>query len=92
MPAAARMFDATNHPGMISTGSPNVRINFLSAARAIDVHTCAFPPLAGPHPPNPILNGSKTVMINMLPAARQNDPTGCGATIITGSANVQIGG
>lgn len=91
MPAAARMGDATNHPGIISKGSPDVRINFLPAARVTDVHTCALPPAAGPHPPNAILKGSTTVLINKLPAARQNDPTGCGATIVTGSMNVQIG-
>jgi uncharacterized Zn-binding protein involved in type VI secretion len=92
MPAAARKFDATNHPGMITNGSPNVMINFLPAARSTDTHTCLMPPLAGPHPSNPIAAGSKTVLINGLHAARQFDLTGCGATIITGSLDVLIGG
>jgi uncharacterized Zn-binding protein involved in type VI secretion len=86
------MFDATNHPGLIVKGSPNVTINFLPAARSTDLHACLMPPLAGPHPPTPIAMGSKTVLINGLPAARQFDLTGCGATIVTGSPNVQIGG
>lgn len=98
MPAAARVFDVTNHPGLIVKGSRNVRINSLKAALATETpeihgaHICLMPPIAGPHPPNPIVTGSKTVFINGLPAARQFDATGCGATIVTGSPNVQIGG
>jgi uncharacterized Zn-binding protein involved in type VI secretion len=92
MPAAARMFDSTNHPGMITKGSPDVLINFRPAARATDMHTCALAPVAGPHPPNTIVGGSKTVLINNLPAARQFDGTGCGATIVGGSPDVIIGG
>jgi uncharacterized Zn-binding protein involved in type VI secretion len=86
------MLDPTNHPGTISMGSPTVLINSLPAARATDIHTCALPPLAGPHPPNPIALGSTTVLINGLPAARQLDTTCCGATIVNGSTNVIIGG
>lgn len=92
MPAAARVFDSTNHPGLIVKGSPNVKINFLQAARATDTHACLLPPTAGPHPSNPIAAGSKTVRINGLPAARQFDKTGCGAVIMAGSPNVHIGG
>jgi uncharacterized Zn-binding protein involved in type VI secretion len=92
MPAAARIFDATNHPGMITRGSATVLINWLPAARVTDIHTCTMPPPGGPHPANPIATGSKTVLINALPAARKFDQTGCGATIMGGSPNVQIGG
>jgi uncharacterized Zn-binding protein involved in type VI secretion len=92
MPAAARVLDPTNHPGMISAGSPDVWIDNQPAARATDVHTCALPPVAGPHPPNSISVGSRTVLINNLQAARQFDLTGCGATILGGSPTVQIGG
>ncbi len=94
MPAAARLFDLSNHPGLITKGSGNVLINSLPAARATDLqaHVCTMPPLAGPHPPNAILIGSKTVLINSMPAARCGDSTGCGAMISTGSLNVQIGG
>ena len=92
MPAAARMFDLTNHPGLIVKGSPTVFINYLPAARFGDTHACLMPPLAGPHPSNPIMAGSGTVFINGLFAARQFDQTGCGAAITTGSATVQIGG
>ena len=92
MPFAARQLDPTNHPGAISSGSPTVLINGRPAARMGDVHTCALPPLAGPHPPNMITKGSATVLIGGKAAARVLDLTGCGATISTGSPNVRIGG
>jgi len=91
MPAAARMFDTTNHPGLIVKGSLTVFIGGLPAARSTDTHVCLLPPTAGPHPSNTIAVGSKTVFINNLPAARQFDLTGCGATIMTGAMTVQIG-
>jgi uncharacterized Zn-binding protein involved in type VI secretion len=92
MPAAARMFDPSNHPGAVMQGSPNVLINGLPAARMGDQHVCALPPVAGPHPPSPVAAGSGTVLINGQPAARQLDMVGCGATIVGGSPTVQIGG
>jgi uncharacterized Zn-binding protein involved in type VI secretion len=93
MPAAARILDPTNHPGLISgPGAPTVLINGLPAARLGDMHACALPPLAGPHPPNPIVRGSASVLIGGQPAARQGDLTGCGATIVGGSPTVVIGG
>jgi uncharacterized Zn-binding protein involved in type VI secretion len=92
MAAAARLFEPTNHPGMIAgPGAPTVLINELPAVRVDDQHTCALPPLAGPHPPNKIVKGSATVMIEGKPAARQGDLTGCGAAILGGSPNVDIG-
>jgi uncharacterized Zn-binding protein involved in type VI secretion len=57
-----------------------------------DTHACAFPPLAGPHPPNPVVVGSATVQIGGMPAARVGDACGCGAMIIVGLPNVDIGG
>jgi len=89
---AARVSDPTSHPGMIAgPGALNVLINGLPAARVGDLHACAFPPPAGPHPPTPIAMGSATVLIAGQPAARQGDATGCGAVIIVGSTNVLIG-
>lgn len=93
MPAAARLLDPTNHPGVISgPGVATVLINGMPAVCMGDLHTCAFPPVAGPHPPNPIAKGSATVLIGGRPAARQGDLTGCGALIAGGSPNVLIGG
>jgi uncharacterized Zn-binding protein involved in type VI secretion len=93
MPPAARVTDPTGHPGMISgPGVPNVLIGGLPAAVVGDLHACAMPPLAGPHPLTPIVKGSATVLIGGRPAARMGDLTGCGAPIILGMPTVQIGG
>ena len=93
MPPAARVTDPTGHPGMISgPGVPNVLIGGLPAAVVGDLHACAMPPLAGPHPPTPIAKGSATVLIGGRPAARMGDLTGCGAPIVMGMPTVQIGG
>ena len=92
MPYAARVFDLTNHPGLISgPGVPTVLIEGKPAAVMGDMHTCAFPPLAGPHPPNPITAGSATVTIGGRPAARLGDPCGCGAMIQSSAVTVLIG-
>ena len=92
MPAAATLFDATSHPGMVTGGASKVLINFLPAARVGDAHSCLLPPTAGPHPPSTIAKGSTTVLIEGKPAARMGDAAGCGATIVTGSPDVMIGG
>jgi uncharacterized Zn-binding protein involved in type VI secretion len=93
MPAAARLFDPTNHPGVLTgPGVPNVLINGRAAMCLGDMHACTMPPLAGPHPPNPVVKGSATVLIGGRPAARTGDLTGCGASIVGGSFNVLIGG
>ena len=93
MPLAARVGDLTAHPGTVGgPGAPTVLIGGQPAARVGDVHTCALPPPAGPHPPNPVSTASSTVTICGLLAARLGDLTGCGAAIVTGSPNVSIGG
>jgi uncharacterized Zn-binding protein involved in type VI secretion len=93
MPAAARKFEPTSHPGMIKGPcAVTVKINGLPAARVGDPHVCALPPVAGPHPENAIVKGSATVSIEGKPAARQGDLTGCSAAIVSGSPNVLIGG
>ena len=93
MPPAARVGDPTTHPGVIvGPGIPNVLIGGMPASILNDTHACAFPPLAGPHPPNPVILGSATVLVGGQPAARVGDPTGCGATILVGCPNVLFGG
>ena len=92
MPPAARVFDATNHPGLVAgPGMPTVLINGQPAARLGDQHVCALPPPAGPHPPTPLAGGSATVSIGGQPAARLGDTAGCGAVIVVASPNVMIG-
>lgn len=93
MPPAARVTDPTGHPGIITgPGVPNVLIGGLPAAVVGDIHTCAIPPLAGPHPPTPIVKGSVTVFIGGRPALRMGDMSGCGAPIVMGMPTVLIGG
>jgi uncharacterized Zn-binding protein involved in type VI secretion len=71
---------------------PTVLIAGLPAAVVGDVHSCAFPPPAGPHPPNLVAQGSLTVLVGGRPAARLGDLTACGAQIVAGAPNVLIGG
>jgi len=93
MPAAARVGDATGHPGIIAgPGVTTVLIGGKPAAVVGDNHTCALPPNAGPHPPSPLVKGSKTVLIGGKPAARVGDSAGCGAVIVAGAKDVLIGG
>jgi uncharacterized Zn-binding protein involved in type VI secretion len=93
MPPAARVTDPTGHPGMVSgPGMPTVLIGGLPAAVVGDMHACAMPPTAGPHPPSAFPMGSVTVLIGGRPALRLGDLSGCGAPIIAGAPNVLIGG
>lgn len=93
MPAAARLGDATGHPGVVAgPGVTTVLIGARPAAVIGDKHTCAMPPTAGPHPPTLLVKGSGTVLIGGKPAARVGDAAGCGALIVTGSKDVWIGG
>jgi len=73
-------------------GIPNVLIGGMPAAVLGDLHTCAMPPVTGPHPPTPIVKGSFTVLIGGRGAARMGDLAGCGAPIVFGLPTVQIGG
>jgi uncharacterized Zn-binding protein involved in type VI secretion len=93
MPPAARVTDPSGHPGMITgPGAPNVLIGGLPAAVLGDLHTCAMPPVAGPHPPSPMVMGSANVLIGGRPAVRLGDLSGCGAPIVMGQPTVLIGG
>jgi uncharacterized Zn-binding protein involved in type VI secretion len=92
MPPAARVTDATAHPGVVAgPGVPNVLLSGLPAAVVGDIHTCAMPPLAGPHPPTPFPSGSLTVLIGSRPALRLGDASACGAPIVSGAPTVLIG-
>ena len=93
MPPAARVGDATGHPGVIMPpGVPTVLIGGMPAATVGSMHTCSFPPPVV-HPPTPLIPpGSTSVLIGGLPAARLGDMAGCGAPIILGCMTVLIGG
>lgn len=93
MPPAARVGDPTGHPGTIAgPGVATVLMAGMPAAVAGDLHTCAMPPTAGPHPPSPFPPGSSTVLIGGRPALRVGDVSGCGAPILLGAVTVLVGG
>jgi uncharacterized Zn-binding protein involved in type VI secretion len=93
MPPAARVWEPTNHPGMIGgPGVPSVLIGGRPAAVVGMTHICALPPNAGPHPPTPLVTGSVTVLIGGRAAVRLGDMAACGAMITRGARNVLIGG
>jgi uncharacterized Zn-binding protein involved in type VI secretion len=92
MPLAARVGDSTGHPGQVAgPGVTNVLIAGKPAAVAGDMHSCAMPPTAGPHPPSSFANGSTTVRIGGRAALRVGDVAGCGAPIVSGALTVQVG-
>jgi uncharacterized Zn-binding protein involved in type VI secretion len=101
MPQAARVLDATLHPGFITPpGIPTVLIMGSAAAVAGPIamggtlHTCTLPAPSGnpAHPPTPFIKGSLTVLIGGLPALRVGDMSSCGSRILTGAPTVLIGG
>lgn len=93
MPPAARVGDTTGHPGTVAgPGVATVLIGGQPAAVMGDLHACALPPLAGPHPPNPFPKGSATVLVGGRGALRMGDVSGCGAPIVSGAFTVLIGG
>jgi uncharacterized Zn-binding protein involved in type VI secretion len=80
---------AVQSAGNIVSGSPNVHVNGLPAARAhVDKAKC------DKHGSSPqiLAQGSSTVHINGMPAARVGDSTVCDGKISSGSSNVFIGG
>ncbi len=99
MPKAARVGDACSGHGCfpatsITSGSPDVSINGIPAARQGDsvlLHACPCPKTPHGIHGRSIAAGSSNVFINGLPAARIGDSIGCGGSISAGSGNVSIG-
>jgi uncharacterized Zn-binding protein involved in type VI secretion len=87
MPLAARISDAHVCPAHggppIASGSADVIIGNLPAARVGDVLACV--------PPDVIVQGAPTVLINYRPAARIADTTAHGGKISVGCPTVDIG-
>ncbi|MTD28155.1 PAAR domain-containing protein [Erwinia sorbitola] len=87
MANAARVGDAISHGGAIVSGSGDTTINGNNAGIVGNsVAPCAL------HGAAPVATGSGSVFINGCNAARLGDVTGCGAAIVTGSGDVDIGG
>lgn len=93
MPApAARVGDPTSHPGTIAgPGVPTVLIGHQPASVVGDTHTCAFTGVPQ-HSPTPMAMGSSSVLIGGRAAVRVGDPASCSSTVLSGAANVLIGG
>lgn len=70
---------------------PTVLIAGQPASVTGDLHTCSFPPPAGPHPPTPMVGTAATVLIGGKPAVMMGDLAGCGATIVSGAPTVIAG-
>ena len=98
MPPAARVADMHVCPMLspfphiggpiMAPGVPTVLIGGLPAAVATGIAICTGPPPAS----DMISKGSTTVLIGGRPAARMGDVCAHGGTIVTGMANVLIGG
>lgn len=95
MPPAARIADFHTCPmvnpgpvphvgGPVASGSPDVIIGFMPAARKTDTAICV--PAV-----DAIQKGSTGVLINNLDAARIGDPTNHGGVIVMGCPTVIIG-
>jgi len=76
-PAAARRLDLTEHYGVIKSGSEDVSINSLEAARVGDYHACPRNTDGWAHVGGFIGSGSKSVSINGRDAARVGDTMRC---------------
>src|SRR5437762_839440 len=87
MPIAARITDAHVCPlpghavNPVASGSGDVLIGFMPAARVGDTEACG----------DAIVMGSSNVLVNFRPAARLGDPTAHGGKIIAGCPTVDIG-
>jgi uncharacterized Zn-binding protein involved in type VI secretion len=83
MSAVARLGDPSSHGGTIISASSDVKANGIGVARQGDMHNC---PIRG-HGVTPLTaiaqtktNGRQTITVGAT--------AGCGATIVSGSPNV----
>lgn len=84
MPKVARIGDSTSHGGMVLQGSAKVLANGVGVARVGDSVSCPV------HGVNSIVQGSSRVLADGRGVAYDGCLTACGATLISGSANVEV--
>lgn len=99
MPPVARSGDSISHDNVNSTGIlvatilTNVTINILPIIKIGDVTVCSHSSHSG-EPifpfPTTVTTGSPITKAQGIPVARIGDSMSCGATIMTGSPNVNI--
>ena len=84
--------DATDHGGVVISGSPNHDINGKAIARLGDKVDCPQKyPGGKPHGVNPIVEGESGYLIDGIPVALQGHKTACGCQLI-GASSVTYGG
>ena len=84
MGAVARIGDALNHGGVITSGAAKWKCNGIPIARVTDTALCAL------HGPVTIVTGSPTWICEGQPIARVGSLCSCGAVIISGSSNWNV--
>ncbi len=87
MPPASRITDIhacpAHGPPPVASGSADVMIGYLPAARVADILSCV--------PPDVIVKGAPSVFINYRQAVRLGDPTAHGGKLAAGCPTVMIG-
>ncbi len=73
MPAIARIGDPFTDNDLVATGSGDVFVNNIPAARLSDLTAGHVDPGHGFYPPAPIIEGSGSVFVNNLAVARVDD-------------------
>nr|WP_300308141.1 PAAR domain-containing protein [Halomonas sp.] len=76
--------DATTHGGRVISGQPNYQVNGKAVAVVGDMVSC---PKKG-HGVCPIIEGHPTITVNGKAVAFHGCHTGCGAQLISSSANM----
>jgi uncharacterized Zn-binding protein involved in type VI secretion len=88
MPGVARAGDKSSHGGALTVPvDASVRTNGRPTAHLGTVHVCPIPK----HPPTPIFPGNPSVRVGGKPIATIGTSAGCGASVVTGSGNVNAG-
>ncbi|MHB0998221.1 MAG: PAAR domain-containing protein [Armatimonadota bacterium] len=85
MPKVARVGDSTSHGGSITSGAAFSFANGQAIARIGDSVSCPE------HGDGTIVSGSDSVSVEGSPVARVGDSTSCGASITSGSSDVEAG-
>ena len=80
--AVARLGDGSDHGGTIISSASRTTVEGALVARVGDLHSCPIPF----HGITPILTGSSQFKCEGALVARTSSTTGCGASIIGGSA------
>lgn len=79
--------DVCDHGAVIITSCRRTLVDGIPVARYGDLVACPLPN----HGVNPIVKASGTVWVEGQRVARVGDTTACGATIITGSGEMEVG-